>query len=138
MVQKWASERTGGRLGEVADWWRLHRLQDMVGAIAGADNVVSAGALVYWMVIKVKAIFKYDDALDPFCTYIGAGLKLGALLGGAFSHSGPDRPNFGTEAISAGRTLGASGQPTCAGVLIAWECAGGNDSAAEGRMNDRG
>jgi Amt family ammonium transporter len=43
-----------------------------------------AGAVCYWMVTKVKALFGYDDALDAFGVH-GAGGTIGALLTGVFA-----------------------------------------------------
>jgi ammonium transporter, Amt family len=45
-----------------------------------------AGIFCYWMVVKVKAIFGYDDSLDAFGVH-GAGGTLGALLTGVFASS---------------------------------------------------
>jgi Amt family ammonium transporter len=45
-----------------------------------------AGAFCYFMVIKVKAIFGYDDSLDAFGVH-GAGGTLGAILTGIFASS---------------------------------------------------
>jgi ammonium transporter, Amt family len=45
-----------------------------------------AGVFCYLMVVKVKAIFGYDDSLDAFGVH-GAGGTLGALLTGVFATS---------------------------------------------------
>jgi Amt family ammonium transporter len=45
-----------------------------------------AGVFCYWMVVKVKAVFGYDDSLDAFGVH-GAGGTLGALLTGIFASS---------------------------------------------------
>jgi Amt family ammonium transporter len=45
-----------------------------------------AGVFCYFMVVKVKAIFGYDDSLDAFGVH-GAGGTLGALLTGIFASS---------------------------------------------------
>jgi Amt family ammonium transporter len=45
-----------------------------------------AGVFCYWMVVKVKAVFGYDDSLDAFGVH-GAGGTLGALLTGVFASS---------------------------------------------------
>ncbi len=42
------------------------------------------GVVCYFMVVKVKAMFKYDDSLDAFGVH-GAGGTLGALLTGIFA-----------------------------------------------------
>jgi Amt family ammonium transporter len=43
-----------------------------------------AGVVCYFMVTRVKAMFKYDDALDAFGVH-GAGGTLGAILTGFFA-----------------------------------------------------
>jgi len=45
-----------------------------------------AGAFCFWMVIKVKSIFGYDDSLDAFGVH-GAGGTIGAVLTGIFANS---------------------------------------------------
>jgi ammonium transporter, Amt family len=45
-----------------------------------------AGVFCYFMVVKVKARFGYDDSLDAFGVH-GAGGTLGALLTGVFAAS---------------------------------------------------
>jgi Amt family ammonium transporter len=45
-----------------------------------------AGVFCFWMVVKVKAVFGYDDSLDAFGVH-GAGGTLGALLTGVFASS---------------------------------------------------
>jgi Amt family ammonium transporter len=78
-----------------------------------------AGALCYWMVTKVKAIFGYDDALDAFGVH-GAGGTIGALLTGVFAQQ-MINPIYG-----AGKPVGGLdghwGQVgnQLVGVLIAW------------------
>jgi len=78
-----------------------------------------AGALCYWMVTKVKAIFGYDDALDAFGVH-GAGGTIGALLTGVFAQQ-VINPIYG-----AGKPVGGLdshwGQVgnQLAGVLTAW------------------
>ncbi len=52
-----------------------------------------AGVFCYLMVVKVKAIFGYDDSLDAFGVH-GAGGTLGALLTGIFANSAIN-PIFG-------------------------------------------
>jgi Amt family ammonium transporter len=78
-----------------------------------------AGALCYWMVTKVKAIFGYDDALDAFGVH-GAGGTVGALLTGVFAQQ-LINPIYG-----AGKPVGGLdghwGQVgnQLVGVLISW------------------
>jgi ammonium transporter, Amt family len=85
------------------EWLRAGRpsvLGAISGAVAGlvaitpASGFVSplsalaigliAGAFCYWMVVKVKARFGYDDSLDAFGVH-GAGGTIGALLTGIFA-----------------------------------------------------
>jgi len=78
-----------------------------------------AGIFCYLMVVKVKAIFGYDDSLDAFGVH-GAGGTLGALLTGVFATSvinpilGPGKP--------IGLLEGNSGQVVnqLIAVAIAW------------------
>jgi ammonium transporter, Amt family len=78
-----------------------------------------AGVFCYLMVVKVKAIFGYDDSLDAFGVH-GAGGTMGALLTGVFATSAIN-PLFG-----AGKPLGLlegnHGQllNQAIGVAIAW------------------
>jgi len=78
-----------------------------------------AGAVCYWMVTKVKAVFGYDDALDAFGVH-GAGGTIGALLTGVFAQQ-VINPIFG-----AGKAVGGLdghwGQVgnQLVGILIAW------------------
>ena len=52
-----------------------------------------AGMVCFFMVVKVKAMFGYDDSLDAFGVH-GAGGTLGALLTGIFANSAIN-PAFG-------------------------------------------
>ena len=45
-----------------------------------------AGVFCYLMVVKVKAVFGYDDSLDAFGVH-GVGGTLGAILTGIFANS---------------------------------------------------
>ena len=77
------------------------------------------GAFCYFMVVKVKAAFGYDDSLDAFGVH-GAGGTIGALLTGIFANSAIN-PIFG-----AGKATGLlEGNPhqlfnQVVGVAIAW------------------
>ena len=82
-----------------------------------------AGVFCYFMVVKVKAVFGYDDSLDAFGVH-GAGGTIGALLTGVFATSAIN-PIFG-----AGKATGLlEGNPhqlvnQLVGVVIAWVLAG--------------
>jgi Amt family ammonium transporter len=78
-----------------------------------------AGVFCFWMVVKVKNVFGYDDSLDAFGVH-GAGGTLGAILTGLFANS-TINPIFG-----AGKATGFfEGNHTqvlnqALGVAIAW------------------
>ena len=91
-------------LGWVSAEWIEHGRPSVLGGISGcvaglvaitpASGFVKpfpamviglcAGVVCYLMVTRVKAIFKYDDALDAFGVH-GAGGTLGAILTGIFA-----------------------------------------------------
>lgn len=89
----------------VAEWIRQGKpsaLGAISGAVAGLVAItpaagfvtpmsaiaigLMAGGFCYFMVVKVKAWFGYDDSLDAFGVH-GAGGTLGALLTGIFANS---------------------------------------------------
>jgi ammonium transporter, Amt family len=78
-----------------------------------------AGVFCYLMVVKVKAIFGYDDSLDAFGVH-GAGGTIGALLTGIFASSAIN-PIFGP-GKATGLLEGNRGQifNQVIGVAIAW------------------
>ena len=95
-----------------AEWLRqgkVSALGAISGAVAGLVGITPAAGFVtpmsalwiglltgifcYFMVVKVKAIFGYDDSLDAFGVH-GAGGTLGALLTGVFANSAIN-PIFG-------------------------------------------
>jgi Amt family ammonium transporter len=78
-----------------------------------------AGVACFLMVVKVKAIFGYDDSLDAFGVH-GAGGTLGALLTGIFANS-VINPIFGA-GKPTGLLEGNSHQilNQLVGVAIAW------------------
>lgn len=82
-----------------------------------------AGVFCYLMVVKVKAIFGYDDSLDAFGVH-GAGGTLGALLTGIFANSAIN-PIFGA-GKATGFLEGNHHQIVnqLVGVAIAWALAG--------------
>jgi ammonium transporter, Amt family len=130
-------------LGWVLAEWLAHGKPSILGAISGAvAGLVAitpaagfvtpfsalligfvAGLVCYFMVTKVKAIFRYDDTLDAFGVH-GAGGTLGAILTGVFATSAV---NDGLK-DSAGRVLplglidGNAMQVghQAIGVLISW------------------
>ncbi|CAN5611242.1 ammonium transporter [soil metagenome] len=89
----------------IAEWIRQGKpsaLGAISGAVAGLVAITPAagfvtpmsalwigaiaGVFCYFMVVKVKALFGYDDSLDAFGVH-GAGGTLGALLTGIFANS---------------------------------------------------
>ncbi|GAC1360006.1 MAG: hypothetical protein NVSMB3_07820 [Acidobacteriaceae bacterium] len=88
-----------------AEWFRqgkVSALGAISGAVAGLVAITPAAGFVtpmsalwigllagmfcYYMVVKVKAAFGYDDSLDAFGVH-GAGGTLGAVLTGVFANS---------------------------------------------------
>jgi Amt family ammonium transporter len=97
-----------------------------VGIRAAMAIGLIAGAFCYFMVVKVKARFGYDDSLDAFGVH-GAGGTLGALLTGVFAKSvvNPIFKNSSGTVMPSGLLEGNSGQVLnqAIGVAIAWTLA---------------
>jgi Amt family ammonium transporter len=126
----------------VGEWFHQGKpsvLGGISGAVAGlvvitpASGFVSpasallmgfiGGLVCYFMVVKVKAMFGYDDSLDAFGVH-GAGGTLGAILTGVFAtklinnnlkDSAGNAQNLGLVDGNAGQLLNQ-----LAGVAIAW------------------
>src|SRR6202035_138501 len=109
----------GAISGAVAGLVAITPAAGFVGPMPALVIGVCAGAFCYWMVRKVKAIFKYDDALDAFGVH-GAGGTIGALLTGVFAQQAIN-PIFGA-GVAVGGLDGHWGQVgnQLVGVLIAW------------------
>src|SRR6202048_1037162 len=109
----------GAISGAVAGLVAITPAAGFVGPMPALVIGVCAGAFCYWMVTKVKAIFKYDDALDAFGVH-GAGGTIGALLTGVFAQQAIN-PIFGA-GKAVGGLDGHSAQVgnQLVGVLIAW------------------
>jgi Amt family ammonium transporter len=126
----------------IAEWIRTGKpsvLGAISGAVAGLVAITpasgfvkpmpglfigfAAGIVCYFMVTKVKSLFRYDDSLDAFGVH-GAGGTLGAILTGVFATSAVN----GNLKDAAGRVLplglvdGNAAQIVnqLAGVGIAW------------------
>lgn len=121
-----------------AEWLRqgkVSALGAISGAVAGLVGITPAagyvtpmsalwiglivGVFCYFMVVKVKAAFGYDDSLDAFGVH-GAGGTLGAILTGVFANSAIN-PIFG--AGKATGLLEGNGHQIInqlTGVAIAW------------------
>jgi Amt family ammonium transporter len=82
-----------------------------------------AGAFCYFMVVKVKVWFGYDDSLDAFGVH-GAGGTLGAILTGVFAsrYINPMFRDAQGNLTGSGLFDGNAHQllNQAAGVLIAW------------------
>src|ERR1700729_228906 len=121
-----------------AEWIRqgkVSALGAISGAVAGLVAITPAGGFVapvsalwvgliagvgcYLMVVKVKAIFGYDDSLDAFGVH-GAGGTIGALLTGVFASSAIN-PILGT-GKATGFLEGNKGQilNQLVAIAIAW------------------
>ncbi len=68
-----------------------------------------AGLFCFWMVTKVKNMFRYDDTLDAFGVH-GAGGTLGALLTGVFATNAINDAQINGKVIALGMVDGHSGQ----------------------------
>jgi Amt family ammonium transporter len=109
----------GAISGAVAGLVAITPASGFVSPMAAIIVGLLAGAVCFYMVVKVKAMFGYDDSLDAFGVH-GAGGTLGALLTGLFANSAIN-PAFG-----AGKPTGlleGNGVQLlhqAAGVAIAW------------------
>ena len=121
-----------------AEWLRSGKpsaLGGISGAVAGLVGITPAagfvtpmsalwiglitGVFCYFMVVKVKNLFGYDDSLDAFGVH-GAGGTIGALLTGLFANSAIN-PLFGKDKATGffeGNHHQIINQIT--GVAIAW------------------
>ena len=122
----------------IAEWLRqgkVSALGAISGAVAGLVGITPAAGFVtpmsalwiglivgvccYFMVVKVKALFGYDDSLDAFGVH-GAGGTIGAILTGVFANSAIN-PIFG--AGKATGLLEGNGHQVVnqlVGISIAW------------------
>jgi ammonium transporter, Amt family len=130
-------------LGWVAAEW-IHAgkpsvLGGISGAVAGLVAITPASGFVqpfpalliglcaglgcYLMVVKVKSVFGYDDALDAFGVH-GAGGTLGAILTGVFATSAVNEAfkDSAGHVMKLGAVDGNAGQilNQAIGVAIAW------------------
>ncbi len=118
-----------------AEWIRNGKpsaLGGISGAVAGLVGITPAagfvtpmgalwiglivGVFCFFMVVKVKNIFGYDDSLDAFGVH-GAGGTLGAILTGLFARAFIN-PSVNIEGFFAGNHKQLLNQ--LAGVAIAW------------------
>ena len=113
----------GGISGAVAGLVAITPAAGFVKPMSALIIGLIAGVFCYWMVVKVKAKFAYDDSLDAFGVH-GAGGTLGALLTGIFAVSTvnpifKDRQGNG---LASGLLEGNAHQllNQLVGVAIAW------------------
>ena len=76
----------GGISGAVAGLVAITPASGFVQPFSALAIGFAAGIVCYFMVVKVKNMFGYDDALDAFGVH-GAGGTLGAILTGVFATS---------------------------------------------------
>ncbi len=109
----------GAISGAVAGLVAITPASGFVSPMAAIVIGLLAGAVCFYMVVKVKTWFGYDDSLDAFGVH-GAGGTLGALLTGIFANSAIN-PAFGP-GKATGLLEGNWRQffHQAAGVAIAW------------------
>jgi ammonium transporter, Amt family len=95
----------GGISGAVAGLVAVTPASGFVKPFPGMLIGLCAGVFCYFMVVKVKSVFGYDDSLDAFGVH-GAGGTLGALLTGVFA------TNAVNDALKD-----ASGKPAALGLV---------------------
>ncbi len=109
----------GAISGAVAGLVAITPAAGFVSPMAALLIGLIAGVFCFYMVVKVKNIFGYDDSLDAFGVH-GAGGTLGALLTGVFA-SNAINPIFGKDAPTG--LLDGNGMQLvhqAIGVAIAW------------------
>jgi Amt family ammonium transporter len=113
----------GAISGAVAGLVAITPAAGFVGPMPALAIGFIAGVFCYFMVVKVKARFGYDDSLDAFGVH-GAGGTLGALLTGIFAAStvNPIFKDAQGNALASGMIEGNLHQllNQLVGVLIAW------------------
>lgn len=125
-----------------AEWWKRGKpsaLGAISGAVAGLVAItpaagfvspmsaiaigLAAGIVCFFMVTRVKSMFRYDDSLDAFGVH-GAGGTLGALLTGVFASSAvnPIFKDGQGRTLASGLLEGNTHQPLnqLVGIAIAW------------------
>ena len=116
----------GAISGSVAGLVAITPAAGFVGPRAALVIGLLAGIICYLMVVKVKALFGYDDSLDAFGVH-GAGGTLGALLTGVFARSmvNPIFKDAQGNTQASGLLEGNAHQMLnqLVGVLIAWALA---------------
>ncbi len=106
----------GGISGAVAGLVAITPASGFVTPMSALWIGLIAGVFCFWMVVKVKNIFGYDDSLDAFGVH-GAGGTLGALLTGLFARAFIN-PGVNINGLFAGNARQLLNQAI--GVAIAW------------------
>jgi Amt family ammonium transporter len=106
----------GGISGAVAGLVAITPASGFVTPMGALWIGLIAGVFCFWMVVKVKNIFGYDDSLDAFGVH-GAGGTLGALLTGLFARAFIN-PRVNINGLFAGNARQLVNQAV--GVAIAW------------------
>jgi Amt family ammonium transporter len=106
----------GGISGAVAGLVAITPASGFVTPMGALCIGLIAGVFCFWMVVKVKNIFGYDDSLDAFGVH-GAGGTLGALLTGLFARAFVN-PAVNINGLFAGNAKQLLNQAV--GVAIAW------------------
>ena len=113
----------GGISGAVAGLVAITPAAGFVKPMPALVIGLIAGVFCYLMVVKVKAVFGYDDSLDAFGVH-GAGGTLGALLTGVFAVStvNPIFKDAQGATLASGLLEGNAHQlmNQAVGVAIAW------------------
>jgi Amt family ammonium transporter len=116
----------GAISGAVAGLVAITPAAGFVGPMAALAIGFLAGGLCYYMVVKVKSYFGYDDSLDAFGVH-GAGGTLGALLTGVFASSviNPIFKNLQGQTLPSGLLEGNPHQLVnqLVGIGVAWALA---------------
>ncbi len=109
----------GAISGAVAGLVAITPASGFVSPMAAIGIGLIAGAFCFFMVVKVKGWFGYDDSLDAFGVH-GAGGTIGALLTGVFASSAVN-PAFGA-GKATGLLEGNAHQVLnqAMGIAIAW------------------
>lgn len=106
----------GGISGAVAGLVAITPASGFVTPMGALWIGLIAGVFCFWMVVKVKNIFGYDDSLDAFGVH-GAGGTIGALLTGLFARAFIN-PGVNINGLFAGNARQLLNQAI--GVAIAW------------------
>jgi Amt family ammonium transporter len=113
----------GAISGAVAGLVAITPASGFVGPMPAMLIGLAAGVVCYFMVVKVKARFGYDDSLDAFGVH-GIGGTLGAILTGVFATStiNPIFKDAQGHVLPSGMIEGNFHQilNQCMGVALAW------------------